>query len=350
MALGSTGAMRMGADVNVELGSSSTTQISLGQASVRTLTGVASGAVRFPTNFYGKSYATGLSTALFYGGYNSGGFQSILTRINDCGALVGSETNLSSGLSAYHAGASFNGNGVYVGGTNGNNAFTNNFLKVNKCGTLLSQTGYTDISIYNAGGVANTRFIAQQFCDYTSQRTASWNSCGTKIGQSSVTVTNRPASMCAVSGSATQIGSNAVFYGGIYCCDDCSGWEGVYRINDCRSLVGSAVFTGYLTGFNSAATLADNKNFGFFYGGYYAPGIVKKMNACGAIVADKSVLVNQAKGPGAGTQGVGFIYGGIYNCSIIYTNNLQRINICANKVGSTTSVGTGRIFFAGASA
>ena len=45
----------MGADVNVELGSASTTQVSLGQATVRTLIGVASGAVRFPTDFWGKS-------------------------------------------------------------------------------------------------------------------------------------------------------------------------------------------------------------------------------------------------------------------------------------------------------
>jgi len=348
MALGSTGAMRMGADVNVELGSASTTQISLGQASVRTLTGIASGAVMFPTNFYGKSFSTGLSTALFYGGYNSGGYQSILTRVNDCGALVGSQTNLSSGNNAYGGGASFNGNGVYVGGTNG--TFTNNFLKVNKCGTLLSQTGYTGISIYNAGGVANTRFIAQQFDNACSQQTASWNSCGTKTGQNSVFVANRPYLMCAVSGSATQIGSNAVFYGGIYCCDDCVSWCGVYRINDCRSLVGSAVFTAYTTAYNSASTLANNKNFGFFYGGYNTAGTVKKMNACGTIVTANNVLVNQVKGPGAGTQGVGFIYGGIYNCNQIYTNNLQRINICANKVGSTTSVGTGRLFFAGASA
>jgi hypothetical protein len=55
MALPSSGAIRMGADVNVELGSSSTTQISLGQSTVRTLYGVSSGGIRLGTDGYGKS-------------------------------------------------------------------------------------------------------------------------------------------------------------------------------------------------------------------------------------------------------------------------------------------------------
>ena len=55
MALPSSGAIRAGADVNVELGNSSTTQISLGQASVRSLYGVASGAIRLAADGYGKS-------------------------------------------------------------------------------------------------------------------------------------------------------------------------------------------------------------------------------------------------------------------------------------------------------
>ena len=55
MALPASGRMRQGADVNVELGNSATTQIALGQASVRTLYGVASGAIRLAGDGYGKS-------------------------------------------------------------------------------------------------------------------------------------------------------------------------------------------------------------------------------------------------------------------------------------------------------
>lgn len=67
MALPSTGAISLNA-VNVELGLSGTTTISLNQASVRTLFGVASGAIRM-SDGYGKSNATGVS---FNSNYNGG--------------------------------------------------------------------------------------------------------------------------------------------------------------------------------------------------------------------------------------------------------------------------------------
>ena len=57
MALPASGTIRQGADVNVELGNSATTQISLGATGVRTLYGVASGAIRLATDGYGKSNA-----------------------------------------------------------------------------------------------------------------------------------------------------------------------------------------------------------------------------------------------------------------------------------------------------
>jgi hypothetical protein len=167
----------MGADVNVELGSASTTQISLGQASVRTLIGVASGAVSFPTNFYGKSSAptfglfygsssarvtrinacgalvgsetTGVGTArqslagatvgsngMFYAGGNS----SLVTRINTCGALVGSETNAGTARSQL-AGATVGANGMFYGGANAGGVNVNLVTRINACGALVgSQT------------------------------------------------------------------------------------------------------------------------------------------------------------------------------------------------------------------
>lgn len=53
MTLQSSGAISLG-DVNVELGRSSTANISLGETAVRTLAGVASGAISL-SNLYGKS-------------------------------------------------------------------------------------------------------------------------------------------------------------------------------------------------------------------------------------------------------------------------------------------------------
>lgn len=71
MALQSTGQIDF-SDVNVELGLAGTTQISLGQASVRTLYGISAGAIRLAADGYGKSNAivpTGVTTAgapIFY--------------------------------------------------------------------------------------------------------------------------------------------------------------------------------------------------------------------------------------------------------------------------------------------
>jgi hypothetical protein len=72
MALNTSGPISLagataGQSIAVELGLGTTTQISLNDTSVRTLAGVASGAIIMPTNFYGKSNAFAFS---FAGGTN----------------------------------------------------------------------------------------------------------------------------------------------------------------------------------------------------------------------------------------------------------------------------------------
>jgi hypothetical protein len=79
MTLATSGAISMGGNVstrsiNLELGQSATTQISLNQASVRTLAGVPSGAIIMPTNFYGKSSSYSYSGTMTQGIDNSGLF------------------------------------------------------------------------------------------------------------------------------------------------------------------------------------------------------------------------------------------------------------------------------------
>ena len=77
-----------GQSIEIELGGTGTTQISLNCTTVRTLAGVPSGAIIMPTNFYGKSNAVVQGT--FYGGINAASVSKLVTRINACGALVGS--------------------------------------------------------------------------------------------------------------------------------------------------------------------------------------------------------------------------------------------------------------------
>ena len=60
MTLNSSGPISLGgtatnASINVELGQAATAQVSMNDTNVRTLAGVASGAIIMPTNFYGKS-------------------------------------------------------------------------------------------------------------------------------------------------------------------------------------------------------------------------------------------------------------------------------------------------------
>ena len=97
MTLPASGAMKMGANVNVELGNSATAQISLGQSTVRTLYGVASGAIRLAADGYGKSnravlsytFTTNTTNASLnvasIGGYNAGKSDITITVYSEIG-------------------------------------------------------------------------------------------------------------------------------------------------------------------------------------------------------------------------------------------------------------------------
>jgi len=66
----SLGGSTSGQSINLELGQSATAQVSLNDTNVRTLAGVASGAITMPTNFYGKSTAT--SSGMYWVGTSIG--------------------------------------------------------------------------------------------------------------------------------------------------------------------------------------------------------------------------------------------------------------------------------------
>lgn len=95
MALNSSGPISLagataGQSIAVELGASATGQISLNDTNVRTLAGVASGAITMPTNFYGKStsattFTLGATTNVGSGS-NSGYFTA--GRISNTSALI----------------------------------------------------------------------------------------------------------------------------------------------------------------------------------------------------------------------------------------------------------------------
>ena len=125
-----------GQSIEIELGGTGTTQISLNCTTVRTLAGVSSGAIIMPTNFYGKSNAVVQGT--FYGGNNNSN-SNLVTRINACGAIVGCQTNVGTKRSCL-AGATVVANGLFYGGCIAA-GFSNLVTRINACGALVgSQT------------------------------------------------------------------------------------------------------------------------------------------------------------------------------------------------------------------
>jgi hypothetical protein len=102
MTLAASGAISLGGStatrsINLELGQSATAQVSLNDTNVRSLAGVASGAITLPTNFYGKSAVTivlsNQSIADFTGGGSnaSAGYQ--LTSAGAANEIVGASTS-----------------------------------------------------------------------------------------------------------------------------------------------------------------------------------------------------------------------------------------------------------------
>lgn len=106
--------------INVELGTAGTTQASMGQASYRTLAGVASGQIAM-NNFYGKSNYIWPQTALYYAGaaYSGNvyaGTSNIINYITNTGT-VGAD-NSTTGISRYDTGGGLYGSaGAGVIGT-----------------------------------------------------------------------------------------------------------------------------------------------------------------------------------------------------------------------------------------
>lgn len=99
-------------NINVELGVAGTTQASLGQASYRSLAGVASGAISM-SNFYGKANTVAIQYLLIAGG---GGAGDVTGAGGGAGGYIEGSTTLARGTSFYIA---IGGGGASATGTTG---------------------------------------------------------------------------------------------------------------------------------------------------------------------------------------------------------------------------------------
>ena len=355
MALAGSGAMRMGADVNVELGSASTTQISLGQASVRTLIGVASGAVSFPTNFYGKS--SGYSQGIFYGGntsYPGAGCSNTVTRINSCGALVGSQTTVGTARQAT-GGAPVGSNGLFYAGQIGaicsGGTKQNTATRINSSGALVGSTTTVGTARQALAGAlvgSNGLFYGGSTGGAVVNTTTRINSCGALVGSQTT-----PAGTARQALGGAPVGSNGLFYGGVAStCIFCSGSQTATRINSCGALVGSQTTPGCYCRLMVAGALVGSN--GLFYTsdvyGVGATNAVTRINSCGALVGSETNAGTARRwGGGAAVGGNGLFYGGYGPFGYSLSNTATRINSCGALVGSETTIGTARGSISGAS-
>jgi hypothetical protein len=308
MALNLTGPISIagttaGVSIQIELAGNGTTQMSLNDATVRTLAGVASGAIVMPTNFYGKSNGPA-ATGLFYGGTAAGVPTNQAVRINSCGALVGSVTAVGTARYAM-GGAKVGANGLFYGGW-ASGSRSNLVTRINVCGALVGAQTTAATSRYNIAGAtvgSNGLFYAGITAVTNTNEVVRINACGALVG--SVTTASTLANGRYLLAGAT-VGSNGLFYAGSRGGNNMRNL--VTRINACGALVGSVTAVGSARMALAGATVGSN---GLFYGGLYCCGCVccgqmntvTRINSCGALVGAET---NAGSAITAIKSGVGF--------------------------------------------
>jgi hypothetical protein len=363
MALNASGAISLagstaGQSIAVELGLSATAQISMNCTVVRTLAGIASGPIAFDS-FYGKS--NGPSTGIYYGGSTSatvaGSARNEVTRIDKCGALIGSQTNI--GTARYQlGGAGMDTNGMYWGGASTGNNYFNTATRIGSNGALVgtetTPTAYGYTPSVNAVGArvgTNGLYLSSVTISPAVHRVTRINSSGALVGSTNVSVT-----LLTSNRASAAVGVNGLFYGGQYqsgnpCCSPTYADSNlVLRVNACGTKVGSCTNVGTARSYFSGARVGVN---GLFFGGYLSasPSVstVTRINACGAIVGSQTTVSLQRSCHGGSLVGeLGVFFGGYVNFS--FSTATTRVNACGAQVGSNSNISaTGRKWLAGAS-
>jgi len=360
----------VGGNAVTNLSVNSTTSITAttpaGSAGSATVTVTTNGGTATDTG--GFNYvASGASTALFYGQYLPGSAINYITRINKCGALIGTETS-SSPATVCSPGAGVGSTGIFWG-PNIDVICESYITRLNKCGTQIGSR--TTIGQYiGARSAAKIGSNATFYGGYTAQGccgTPTWavtriNTCGTQVGGTTTIV-----STCCYPRSAwkagASVGSIGVFYGGAIPNNNyCGASTQVTRINACGTQIGTCTSVGSRgKDTHGGAGLC---TIGLFYAGFDAracgcscgvqpvTNIATRINACGAQVGSQT-NIGTARGylAGAGLAcGVGVFYGGLCFYSTTSYNIVTRINKCGAQVGSQTNVGTARPMAGGSGA
>lgn len=362
MAINASGAIQLsgsvaGSSIALELGLSANSTVSLGGAGPRGLAGIASGAIRLAQDFYGKS--SGPTVGVYFGGYTMPSFtrNNVTTRINTCGALVGSQTNVGSARSG-QGGATVGVNALYYGGYQPSLATPNNsafVTRINSSGALVgSETQVGCARLCTAGALVGTNGVFfsggwSYICCTCGIPTTIYcrrfdvvriNACGTSAGiNSSITL-----GVSAPAGS--PVGSVGLYYTGTW--SDGGAINRAIRYNSSGTQVGSVTTLG--TSRVCVAGAPVTSSIALFYGGFLTSTVYRlstRINACGAIIGTEQTLASasvKAGGGGARVGAVGVFYAGRTGSSGCGTPNatVTRVNSCGTFVSAETTVGTAR--------
>ena len=236
----------------------------------------------------------GATTGVFYSGATTA-VTNIVTRINNSGTLIGSETNVGTArISA--AGAGLGTTGVFYGGVNAN-TYYNRVTRINNSGTLIgAETNVGTARAYSAGvGLGTTGVFYAGYTSAAYNRVTRINNSGVLIGAE----TNVGTARYHLAGAG--LGTTGVFYGG----------------------------GGYLTYYNR----------------------VTRINNSGTLIgAETNVGTARVYIAGTGIGTTGVFYGGMSAINKVTTiyNRVTRINASGVLIGSETNVGTVRYGLAGA--
>lgn len=155
MALNPTGAISLGGpttgqSVAVELGLSGTAQISLNDTVVRTLAGVASGAIVMPSDFWGKSnFTAGLQIGIFGFGTAPSGSVSTTNLVSNTGVIASDTPGVGTARNQTAcAGYASDGKGVFIWGQP---SAYNRYNLVSTSGVVASDTSIPSPIYYRRG-------------------------------------------------------------------------------------------------------------------------------------------------------------------------------------------------------
>ena len=354
MALNSSGPISLagsttGQSIAVELGQGATSQISLNDAAVRSLAGIASGAITMPTNFWGKSVGGLTQKGIFAFGYSS-----LNTNITNLVSNTGVVSGDSSGVGTARNGPG----GASYGGDKGIIAFGDLGSARTNIKNLVSNTG---ILSSDESGVGTARNPQNSACTYgTDKAIIAWGDNASNAGvqvSNLISNTGIVASDTAIpSGVSVRRSTMASSYGGdkgIFAFGRNTATSGTLYMNISNKVSNTGVIqsdtagVGSISANRAASAYGGDKcifGYGFLTAG--ATSVTNLVSNTGVVSSDtagvgtaRANLAATSYGGDKGIFGYGNYVSGYTPVRLSMTNKVSNTGVVS---GDTAGVGTAR--------